>query len=62
MIIIIGLSGIQFSLWSYEWLIQSDDCEVGVKYVNVNTKSCYQLIKTMTKFEKETRCIGYAFL
>ena len=34
---------------------------MGVKYVNVNTKSCYQLIKTMTKVEKETRCIGYAF-
>ena len=57
---IIGLSGIQFGLLSYKWLIQSVDFEVGVGYINVNTKSCHQFIKT-DKFEKETRCIGCAF-
>ena len=51
-IVIIGLSGIQFGLLSYKWLIQSDDCEVGVSYINVNTKSCYQFIKTMTIWER----------
>ena len=50
---IIGLSGIQFGLLSYKWLIQSDDCEVGVGYINVNTKSCYQFIKTMTNLRKK---------
>ena len=57
---IIGLSGIQFGLLSYKWLIQSVDFEVGVGYINVNTRSCHQFIKT-DKFEKETRCIGCAF-
>ena len=52
-ILIIGLSGIQFGLLSYKWLIQSDDCEVGVGYINVNTKSCYQFIKTMTNLRKK---------
>ena len=28
-----GLSGVQFSLWSYEWLTKLDDHVVGVRFV-----------------------------
>ena len=31
---VIGLSGVQFGLWSYEWLTKSDDGEAGVRFVN----------------------------
>ena len=44
-IMVIGPSGVQFCLQSQVWLQTELD----------DTKSCYQLIKTITKFEKETR-------
>ena len=31
---VIGLSGVQFGLQSYEWLTKSDDHEAGVRFVN----------------------------
>ena len=34
-----GLSGVQFGLWSCEWLTKSDDCEAGVQFVNNKTIS-----------------------
>ena len=65
---VIGLSGVQSGLYLYMWLTKLDNCKVGVRFVNNEcdyrmnwmTKSCYQLIKTMTKFEKKLD-IGYTF-
>ena len=31
---VIGPSGVQFGLLSYEWLTKSDDLEAGVQFVN----------------------------
>ena len=46
----------------YECLTKLDNCEAGVYLLIISwmtelddTKSCYQLIKTMTKSEKECR-------
>ena len=58
-IMVIRLSGVQFSLNSYEWLTKLDDHEVGAQFVNHeynyreldDTKSCDLLIKTITKFK-----------
>ena len=56
---VIGLKGVQFSLQSYEWLTKSDDSVAGVWFVSSrvwlpneldDTKFCYQLIITETKF------------
>ena len=66
---VIGPSGVQFGLESYEWLTKSNDREAGVRFVNYeydckqvdDKRSCYQLITTMTKFEKETRHWFYTF-
>ena len=44
-IMVIGPSGVQFCLQSQVWLQTELD----------DTKSCYQLIKTITEFEQETR-------
>ena len=33
-IMVIGPSGVQFGLWSYEWSTKSDDREAGVRFVN----------------------------
>ena len=44
-IMVTGPSGVQFCLPSQVWLKTELD----------DTKSCYQLIKTITNFEKETR-------
>ena len=57
----IGPSAVQFGLLSYEWLTKSDDREAGVWFVNHkydyekldDTKSCYQLIITITISEKK---------
>ena len=34
LIMVIGLSGVQFGLLSYKWLTKSDDREAGVRFVN----------------------------
>ena len=41
---VIGLSGVQFKMYSYAWLAKSDDHEAGVWFELDNTLSCYQLI------------------
>ena len=46
---VIGPSGIQFFLLSYEWLTKSDDREAGVQFVN---HKFYQFIITVTISEK----------
>ena len=50
-------------------ITKSDYCTMGVQFVNHKydyrqnwvTKSCYQSIKTMTKFKKETMGTDYRF-
>lgn len=47
-----ALGGDIFSLWSYKWLMQPDDCKAVVRFVNLvislqielgDTKSCNQI-------------------
>ena len=59
-VMIIGLSGVQLSLLLYKWVVKLDKQEVRIQLVirvllktienKDETKSCYQLIKTMAKF------------
>ena len=51
-IMLIGLSRVQFGLWSYEWQTKSDN----------STQPRDQLIKTMATFEKETKHRLYNFI
>ena len=55
---VIGLSGVQFSLKSYKWLTKSDDPVAGVQFLWSQAwlqteldhmKFCYQITKTITK-------------
>ena len=34
LVMVKGLRGVQFGLWSYEWLTESDNREVGLRFVN----------------------------